>query len=227
MKFKPLHLLIVLFASFQLCFGQEKPKAEIIDVIGKATCDDLTSRLESVSSSLNLRPNSKAYIITFGDKINQFEKYHREQLIKGYSGFVKINPNRLVFLHGKDKENVESEIWIVPEGANKPVFEEDNWDYKVPQIKKPFIIYNNLFVQDTCPSIFSISFYSQLLIANSNFYGHLVIYEETAKKFRQVEKELLDEIVGQSKVPRNKIKTFYVKNELSDVDFWIVPRKKR
>lgn len=224
---KPLHILMILFICFQIYFSQEKPKPRLIDEIPKTDCDDISARVYGVRQALEVEPNVNAYIITYGDENNPLEKYYRERILKIYLTFLQINPNRLFFLHGKDKKDISTQLWIVPEGADIPIFEEAIWDYKAPQITKSFLIHKNSLIEDICPLVFSMDFYSKLLAANSNFSGHLVIYAKTIKKFRQTEDELLDDIVGKYKISRNQIKISYVKSYSSDVEFWIIPYKQR
>ena len=42
---KFLLVLLILFASFQTCFGQEKPKAFLFDEMGKPCNEDLSAPL--------------------------------------------------------------------------------------------------------------------------------------------------------------------------------------
>ena len=46
------------------------------------------------------------------------------------------------------------------------------------------------------------------------------------------EKDLLNELVNEHKIPQNRLKFFYVKNktysyEFADIEFWLVPQKKK
>ncbi len=62
--------------------------------------------------------------------------------------------------------------------------------------------------------------------------GHLVITDKTTKNFVSTKKDLLNELVNEHKISQNRLKFFYVKNktysyEFADVEFWLVPQKKK
>ncbi len=40
-------VFIILFTAFQICFGQEKPKATLFDEFGKANCEDFWARFDN------------------------------------------------------------------------------------------------------------------------------------------------------------------------------------
>ena len=60
--------LIILFASFQICFGQVVPKAERIDEFGIITCEDFLARLDNFFIALNNEPSLTGYAIIYAEK---------------------------------------------------------------------------------------------------------------------------------------------------------------
>jgi hypothetical protein len=224
---KTLLIIVCLFAVSQISIGQEKPQPVLIDEFGKANCEDLSARLDGFYIQLRDAPNSKGFIIIYGDKNDQLEKYYRERFLKQLFALRGNSPNLTVFIRGKDEENIRTQFWKVLEGSAKPFFEESNWNFELSRIKKPFIIHANSWIDEICPTVFGIDFYSQLLLANPNVRGHLVIYEKSLKRFLKTEKDLLNKLTQNYKVPSSQLKTFYVKKYNSDVEFWLVQKKQK
>ena len=83
--------ILILFTSFQICFGQEKPQAELIDNSDKVDC---CRPVFQYFLSEIINSNADGYIIIFGDKNNKLENYLYEQSIKSWSGlqFKKRKP---------------------------------------------------------------------------------------------------------------------------------------
>ncbi len=126
----------------------------------------------------------------------------------------------------KIEENLTVQFWIVPAGADKPEYIEGNWSYEL-EVKKSFIFQRTYLMDDICPSFPNVKLYSEFLRANQNLRGNIVIYEENLEKFRQKQKELLNELVKEYKIPHSGIKFFFVEEATSGLEFWLVPRKKK
>jgi hypothetical protein len=58
--------LLILFVSFQFCFGQEKSKAELIDEFSLLSCDETVARVDNFVAVLKTEPSSKGFVITYG-----------------------------------------------------------------------------------------------------------------------------------------------------------------
>ena len=223
---KMLFVLIILLASFQVCSGQEKPVVRLVDEFQKTNCEDFLARIDNLGIQLQNEPNSIAYIITFGENNQTLNNFGYEQGFKDALISLRRDKSRYVFAHGEDKDNLVTQFWIVPAGADKPQYIEGNWSYEI-EPKKPFIFYNSFWQDGICPYLPRFELYSKFLTANQNLRGNVVIYEKNAKKFRQVEKKLLDDLVTNYKVQRNLIKFFFVKKDISGVEFWLVPQRKK
>lgn len=222
-KFFPYLLLLL---NLQICFGQEKPKAVLVDEFGETYCDELSARIDAFYREIISAQNSKGYIIVYGDKNKPLEKYLNELSTKEIIIFSKYDMSRIVFLHGIDNETIKTQFWLVPAGADKPIFTEGNWNYTLPQTTKSFIFYKSSWVGEDCPSNFNI-IYSKFLLANPDLHAHLVVYEKSAKDFRRTKKDLFSELVNQNKVSPNQIKFFYLKRKNPDVEFWLIPKRRK
>ena len=217
---------LILFVSFQICFAQEKPKSVLIDDFNRTNCDALHLKIDNLGININDSPNSKGYILINGDKKDFLVKYFYEREIKAVIRFRKIPTNQIVILYGKDEDNFRTQFWIVPDGADKPAFTEEKWDYKLPPNTEAFIVKKDSWIGEVCFASYDINFYSKVLLASPDFKGHLVIYNKSANKFYQKEKQLLRELISKNKVPRQQLKFFYVKSKTPDVEYWFVPRTK-
>ncbi len=222
---KMVFLLICLF-PFQICFGQEKPKAELVDEFGKLNCDDFLARTHNFAVSLANNPNSQGDVIVYGEKNEQYYNHRFMDLIKAGIVQLRLDISRFVFVRGDDSNDLRIQFWIVPTGADRPDFVEENWSYKI-EFKKPFIFENTQQEDGICPPMSDFDLYSKLLIANSNLRSNLVIYEKSQIKFRQTEKELINKLVKDYKVPKKRFKAFFVRSDYAGVEFWLVPNKKK
>ena len=223
-------VLVVLFASLQICFGQEKPKAELVDEFGKIVCEDLQVRTDIFyRNGLGSNSSSTGYIVINGSKNNSLEKYLLEVRFKSAIISNKYDFNRVVFIHGKDGDSTHGQFWIVPAGADKPDFNEANWDYALPELNKASKFYERNWenFDDICPSNINLSeeLYAKILLGNPNFRGNFVINRNSSKN---IKKELLKTFVNKYKIPANRLKFFYDANGYPDnVEYWIVPPKRK
>jgi len=228
MKFRKSFLfLIILLASFQIYFGQEKPTAILFSRMGRSNCEDVGVRTSAFGFQLKDASNAQGFIVIYGKKGESYRNLRFEQFIKDVIDLMTFDRVRFTFVHGEERENLELEFWIVPTGAENPVYTEGNWNYEL-EVKKAFLFHENYSGPvGVCEPNSSPELYSKFLVANPNLRGNVVIYETSRGKFRQTEKRLLSELVDDNKVPRNKLKTFYVKEEFSGVEYWLVPQKKK
>jgi hypothetical protein len=109
MKSPKLVLVISLWLiGFQLSLAQEK--AKLIDEFGATICDDLQTRLNNLSQQFAKSPNSKIYIVIYGEKHPPVAKYRYEVLLMAYWEFLRFPPERLKILHGNDEERERTQI---------------------------------------------------------------------------------------------------------------------
>lgn len=221
--------LLLLPLTVKSFFAQEKPKAVLFMEFEETNCDSLQVNLYEFLVQLNKNPNSKGYVLMNGGKSNNapFRKYFWEMEMKADLAFIGIEKDQINFLQGKDKDVSKTQFWVIPEGADKPNFIEEVWDYKFPSDIKPFIIDKDSWIGEVCHASYNTDFYSKVLLANPNLKGHLVIYSKSINKFNKRESELLKELVNKNKVPLQQLKFFYVKSKVADVEYWFVPNKSK
>ncbi len=222
-----LFAFLISLAAFQFCFSQEKPKAELIDEFGEVGCDELTAHLDVLFIDLMNDPNSKGYIIIYGDTKQPLRKYTYEKIIEEYIKLRKFDRSRIEFIHGKDKQTLRTELLKVSVDADELPFDEESWNYVLPQTFKSTMFHADSWISEVCPEVFGVELYSNFISANPNLRGHLVIYDKSVKEFRKTEIDLLNQLVKKYKVSRNQLKFFFVKRKESDIEYWLVPKKKK
>src|SRR5262245_23791151 len=179
-------IFITLFIFSVISFGQEKPEAVLLDELSRESCDPLKLRVDAFLREIKDDPNSKGFIIVYGEKDANLQNLQYEQLLKDMVSYVRygVIKNRIEFVHGSNKEKFRIQFWKIPVGADPPSHEKSNWSYSLSQAKKPFIFYEESWGWDICPSRTDLELYSRLLLENSKWRGHLVIYETSIKMFR-------------------------------------------
>ena len=229
---KTFFILLILLVSLKICFGQEKPKAELIDNFTQSPCDETMARVDNFTTILRNEPESKGLVISFGLKDKNLRNLRYEQFFKdAVKGRIRyqFDVKRVTFIRGANEEKLRVQLWKIPANADLPAYETGNWSYSLADQKKPFIYYARAWFDDICPPTTDSELYSKLLLANPNFRGHLLIYTESTKKFRKVRNDLSKEIINTYKVPRTQLKFFYVKSkrENFNIEHWLVPRKSK
>ena len=167
-------ILITLLASFQICFGQEKPKAILVDEFSKIECDDFLSRIDNFHIQLKNDSTSQGYAVISGDNSNLRVKLAYELWINGAIKTMKYDGNRIVKVRSKEIGEPKMQLWIVPSGVEKPDFKEITWNFVFPPKTKPFIFHDDF--EQICSSVAFEKIFTEYLMANPNSRGHIVIY---------------------------------------------------
>lgn len=221
---KALHILTILFASFQLCFAQDKSKAELFVEYDKAGCELLLSGTDAFINKLLDVPNSTGYVVIHPEKKFPNKGRWYEQLIRSEAHFAEFDKTRLKIIRSSQKDAAGIKFWIVPKDADKPDFVEEKWIEPVLDPTKPFL-FGSVWNDDPCP-VFIPDTYAGFLKAHPNTEGRIVIFNRSKKQFRNEANTWLKLFTKDFRIPRNRLKTFYGKNmRFTDVEFWIVPRK--
>lgn len=229
MKLQNFLLVFVVLFSFQICFGQEKPKAELYLDMGYNSCDTTKGFIDGLYTQLGNDSNLKALIIIYGEQNNPLRNYNYESLIKDIiANFRKYDISRVSFAHAKSEKNLRIQFWLIPLEAEKPVYSEENWDYILPEINKSFTFYQDNWRAEWCETTFDAELYSKLLLNNSNLRGNIVIREKSVAEFRKIRRKLSNELRKKYQVPLNRLNFSYAKsNKIKLVEYWLAPIKKK
>ena len=93
---KILLILLILFDSFQICFGQEKPKAELIDEFGNITCEDLIARQDNLIALLQNDPTAVGYVVIYGKKDDLRGSWRNKRFIDGQTESRRFDEQRII-----------------------------------------------------------------------------------------------------------------------------------
>lgn len=225
---KALSVLIILFASFHLCFAQETSKAKLMDEFGEISWEDFVARLDYLWMQLAEQPTSAAYIVIHNGKIsNDRQRFRYEQWAKGHIKDRRFDENRIFIIRAKDKDELHIQIWLVPQGAEKPEYPETVWNLKLSPNTKPFL-WTATKWQDglsTPPEYLSLNLFSEYLSANPNSRGNFVVFAKSKKEFYEEREKITDILVKKYEISRKRLRFFHMKekNDYSQVEVWLLP----
>jgi hypothetical protein len=234
MKNKSLQIFFLLIFSYQFIFSQEKPKAELIDELSLPTnCCDLGNRLMNIREYERFKNNedSNLYLVING-KSNILRALMFERFYVGMtkSSFYNLNEERVKFIRTSKSNELKIEFWIAPKDADISFLNRNPLDLSELEIEKPQVFYNSFDVGGDCHEFGVNKHFSEILLANQELRGHIVIFDSSAKQFNQTEKQLLNEISEKLNVTRNQLRTFFIKqpkNNMPYYELWLVPKKSR
>ena len=212
---------IVIFAP--TVFSQEKTEAILFDEFGNITCCDIHARMDALIYHLMQNPLSKGYIQVFGNKNDSRKTLYREILLKGTIAVRQFDKSRISFIRSEKKSAIRTKIWIVPKGAEIPKFKEIKYKFPLNTASKPFMFFTT---EDYghCPYAGYEQAFFELLESNSNAKANFVIYHKNRAAFHKTKKELTESF---SKISKKRLNFFYVKNDYENIEYWILPKKKR
>lgn len=137
-------LSLLLLVSFIISISAQEKEARQIDEFGILPCGDMLARLHNLYLESQKTPDSKIYVIYYGGRFRkehiwskkgariQLKYPHRIDALnrakaipllltteKPYAG--NNFEERIVLIDGGFRQNMETELWIVPNGAALPV----------------------------------------------------------------------------------------------------------
>ena len=217
-------ILLIFLVSSLVCFGQEKSEANLVDRFGDLSCEDILSRIDYFMYLLSEDPKAQGYVVIYPEKDSIKRALRFERLINGSIYSRRFDKSRIILIRNKEDDAAMVELWKVPFGAEKPFFVEEKWVDVPIEKRKPFI-FGSVFVDEVCPTFIPEN-YANLIKENPNLRGHIVVFNKSKKEAQIEMKEWLKIFTEEYKVPRNRLKIFFGRNEgMPDVEFWIVPRK--
>lgn len=232
-------ILIILFASHQICLGQDKSEAVLFNSFNKVVEEDVAARLEAFIQELTKNQNLQGYVVIHPEKnsIKQNFRMERryERFIKKIISILKFDKNRIDFVQTKESETIEIEFWKIPTGAEKPFSVEDKWAEIPPNLTKPFV-FGFTYIDEVFPN-FVPEFYADYIKNNENLRGHIVVFNQSREGAKIQADQWIKILTEEYKVPRNRLKIFFGKENGSivylgkgilpvEVEFWLVPTKR-
>lgn len=222
-------ILTILFASFQICSAQEKPKAILSDKFGRVVEEQFYAFIDSFMQDLERDKIYQGYVVIHPTKDSIKRDFSRERryetIIKNKISLQGFDKNRITIVRGDEKDETEIELWKIPSGAEKPFSIEEKWVDIPDDLSKAFV-FGSVYIDEVFPN-FIPEFYSDHIKNNANLRGHIVIFNKSKSDSISEANKWLKIFTEDYKVPRNRLKVFFGKNNASvDTEFWLVPQKK-
>lgn len=217
---KRLFIIFWLVLSFQVLLGQEKMQAEFIDESSPNNCCDLDSRLETFKNGLAGNVNDRLFIIIHYGKNDFFQSLYYERVMLSEI----LESKNITLIRGQAENKLRIEFWKVPNGADLPFSREDKSNFVLANLKKPVIFADN---DDTvCSTSGKEKHFLEILLANPNLRGKIVIRAKNKLVFNKKAKEFLEDFTNNFNVNRKQLTTFFLKDsQYEHTDYWLIPRR--
>lgn len=229
---------LLLLLVFQFSFGQEKPKAKLIDEFGKPCREEFQMRIDSFHMELRNNPSSTGYIIFYGSETLEARNLSYFSVLSNYHKERKL-PIQTV--RGANQKEEKTQFWIVPSGAEPP---KTNSEFTPTKITKPILFdsvwadfnrfYGKLWVYDIgffdlgCDFPPNQKEFANILRSNPNLTGRLVVFNSNKNRADRVVKFAVKELTKTYKVSLQRLATIYGgKTSEPKIEFWLVPKKKQ
>ncbi len=116
------------------------------------------------------------------------------------------------------------QFWVVPAGATPPELTPSAWNLSL-SLKKPLRYYSeDVSIENICWTGHLNEHFTELLLANPDVRGNIVVYASSAAKFRA---ERLERLNGLRSIPASRLRFIHIKRKQSGVEYWLVPPKKQ
>jgi hypothetical protein len=220
--------LLILLAFFQICFSQDKTKLEAFDSFGELGCDDLLGRIDNFFYAIQNNPGATGYAVIQG-KPDKTEFFRHEWWIYNNVESRGFDDSRLVIVRAEGaSEEIFTEFWVVPPGAEKPSYVEIKPDFTISENEKPYVFNSTNDEDGPCPDGLQLKLYSNYLTANPAFRGHVVIFTKSQAEFQKEKSDIAAKLANKYKVSPNQLRFFFVrKTDYSYVELWLVPPQNR
>ena len=118
-------LFLILVVTSSTVFAQnqekvlskEKPEASMQSDFGRVPNGQIRMLVDTFFLELQNNPTSQGYIINYG---KDREVAGRERLLRNHIVFRQQDASRITFIRGANKKEFNTQLWIIPEGAEPP-----------------------------------------------------------------------------------------------------------
>ncbi len=182
--------------------------------------------MDSFFQELMADPAATGYVVIYPRKNNPNEGISLEKHVKGFIYFRNFDKTRIMIERGEEMSESRLQFWRVPAGAEEPRFREGYWEAPQRNLSKAFIFSTISSVDDICPT-FAPDAYTDLLIANPDTRGHIVIFNRSKREGRKEAEKWIKLFTEDGKIAKSRFKVFFSKNKgIPDAEFWVVPVKR-
>jgi hypothetical protein len=222
-----LTVLFLLTITFQVCFAQEQLRK--VDEIGKTNCCDLGARTDNFFNEITATDNkAKGYIVIHSNNQNLKTGLSYERLILGNIRFRGFDEGRIFFVRKYTEGEFKVEFWIDEKGADSAFPNQNEEKFSWFDFQNNLLFLNSKYFNELCSEFGENKQFAEILLANSDLKGHIVIFNHTQKSFLKAKDELLREISVYN-IPQNQLRTIFIKipkDSFHYHELWLVPKKK-
>ena len=121
-----------------------------VDEFGRVGECDLGARIDNFFITLNENPSATGYIIFYQEKDvlpAEYDSNQMEKRIRNYLSFRRFDSARIIFIRGGFRDELATELYLIPNGANAPEPTDTIPPPTTPK-NKTFLYDNNLIYSD-------------------------------------------------------------------------------
>ena len=204
---------------------QQRSTAKLVDEFGEASCEDISMRVHNLYRETIDQPGTIGFVVINPQK-NRFNRAVRvKKLVEVILRFSKLDLNKIRVVRGHELDQLEVRMWIAQPGLNEPSYESVSWPEETYDLSKPFV-YGATFIDEVCQT-FMPELYADLIKANPNIRGRVVIYPYPGLSKWKMAEEWINTLTKEYGIPRDRLRLYFGKPSYNiNVEFWIVPVKK-
>jgi hypothetical protein len=217
-------MLLTILAASIVVAAQDKPVAIMTDQFGATGCEDVLARIQGFDQLvLEKTPRATGFIVIFPQSGTEKRTFYGiEWMVRGALTYIRNPRNRYLLLHAKPVSEWRVELWLVPPGAEKPVFSEAVWSY---ELKKTIKYYDSNDSVGPCPEAPE-EMFSAILNENPTLRGHVSITERSERKYRNLLGEMKTKLAS---IPTSRLRFFRRRDCFRDTcgryQLWLIPGK--
>jgi hypothetical protein len=172
-------------------------------------------------------------VIHNGKISNNRERFRYENYAKGHLAMREPSaPKKRVFIiRAEDRDEFRIQLWLVPDGAEKPTFNEVKWGVSISPTAKPYIFTKTEWTEESLVSYAEylvLDSFSEYLEGNPTTRAHFVIKEKSKGRFHKEQSKITNLMVRKYNINPKRLRFFYVREnkprwEYPQVEVWLVP----
>jgi len=222
----------VLLLSGVFAQSVNNPSAQKLNEFADTHADNEMAYLDLLAAALGKDPNARGYVIGYAEQ--RIPPGSFLMRVYGYRNYLintrGIEPNRVDVVAGGIKDEISTELWLVPNGASAPSPASEPkvdpksaliFDVAYPDCPPEFTVY--LYELED-----SLKFYVEALIENPNTQGWIVVYpgqRSGLSKAAKVARDAKNRLVKAYNVGADRLiaRARDERRECTEVELWIVP----
>lgn len=209
-------------------FGQEGPRAVLVDDHGVTNCCDLRGRMDIFFSELMRDPAARGLVVLSTKAGNGVRAANRESMILTHAAFRGFPADRFDILRAvSDDDELRVRYWIVPPGAERPEVEGVEADYALPAAAKPFMLTATYRDDGLCPGINDAEVFAKFMKDNPGARGNIVVRERTLRRAAAEGRRVMREFTELG-VAGTRLRVFTETRRANEydvpmVEYWFLP----